>query len=204
MYIVIDNYDSFVYNLAAYFNQLGEEIQVIRNDKIDINQLNKLNETETIDGFIISPGPKTPRDCGKSLSIIENFEGRIPILGVCLGHQIIGYSYGARIIKGKRPMHGKVTSIRHSGKNLFKNLISQYNVTRYHSLVVSKEGLPDTLQVDAYGTDGTIMAITHRNHPTYGVQFHPEAILTEYGHELLQNFCNICKDWRIQHEYKNN
>lgn len=198
MYIMIDNYDSFVYNLAAYFQELNEEIQVIRNDEIDLKKLKEMLFANQLHGIIISPGPKSPNDYGKSLAIIHQFSGKIPILGVCLGHQIIAHAFNGHIIKGERPMHGKVTAITHSGKNLFKNLAPEYKVTRYHSLIVSKKNLPETLQVEAYDFDGNIMAISHKNHPIYGIQFHPEAILTEFGHDLLRNFCGICKEWRVK------
>lgn len=196
MYIMIDNYDSFVYNLAAYFKELEEEIRVIRNDEIEIDYLNQLLITKQLQGLIISPGPKSPNDCGNSLSIIQNFAGLVPILGVCLGHQIIAHAFGCTVVKGERPMHGKVTPINHSGKHLFKDLSSQFKVTRYHSLIVSPHTLPSCLLVDAYDLSGTIMAIAHKKHPIFGVQFHPEAILTEYGHELIKNFCDICNDWK--------
>ncbi|RDU24522.1 anthranilate synthase component II [Anaerosacchariphilus polymeriproducens] len=195
MYIMIDNYDSFVYNLAAYFSELGENIQVIRNDNIKIEKLEELITSKQIKGIIISPGPKRPKDCQSSIHIVKNIAGRIPILGVCLGHQIIAHVFGGHISKGERPMHGKVTLLKNSGKNLFKNLVSDYSVTRYHSLIVSNENLPSSLEVDAYDMNGTIMAISHKKYPVYGVQFHPEAILTEYGHELIKNFCDICNNW---------
>lgn len=198
MYIMIDNYDSFVYNLAAYFRELGENIQVIRNDKVNIKKLEELVAANLVKGIIISPGPKSPKDCHPSLLIVQNIAGKIPILGVCLGHQIIAHVFGGHIVKGERPMHGKVTLLKHSGKNLFKNLVPNYHVTRYHSLIVSHENLPPALQVDAYDANGTIMAISHKTYPIYGVQFHPEAVLTEYGHELIKNFCDICHNWNLR------
>ena len=153
-----------------------------------------------LDGIILSPGPKSPRDCGQCLEVLEQMAGLVPILGVCLGHQIIGYAWKAQVVKGKRPMHGKVTPIQTSQKRLFQKLPKQFQVTRYHSLVVSPESLPDCLEVDAKSDDGAIMALSHRSLPVYGVQFHPEAVLTEYGHELLNNFITLCEEWRNARE----
>lgn len=191
MFLCIDNYDSFVYNLSAYFEELGQEILVVRNDKVNLEELAGIKP----EGIIISPGPKNPKSAGLSNEIVQKFINEIPILGVCLGHQVIGYSFGADIVKGKRPMHGKVTKIRHSGKGIFRGLPREYGVTRYHSLVIDKGTLSPDFQVDAWTEDGDIMAISHRKAPVYGVQFHPEAVLTDYGHELLGNFVNISKDW---------
>lgn len=190
---MIDNYDSFTYNLASYFREIGAEIKVVRNDKITVKQVEEL---ENLEGIIISPGPKTPEDGGASLEILKAFEGRVPILGVCLGHQIIAWHYKASVHKGKMPMHGKVTDIRTARKGLFRNLPESYKVTRYHSLIVDAKTLPEELQVDALSDDGAIMAISHKTQPVYGIQFHPEAVLTEYGHEILANYMKICKEWR--------
>lgn len=184
MFLIIDNYDSFVYNLARYFEELNEEIIVVRNDKITIDEIKNLNP----DGIIISPGPKSPEDSGICLDIIDNFKGSIPILGVCLGHQCIGHYFGAKITKGKEPVHGKVFSIKHNGEGLFSNLKSPINVTRYHSLIVDKVNLPSTLEITSQTEDGVIMGIRHKEYLIEGVQFHPEAELTEYGHEMLKNF----------------
>lgn len=195
MYLMVDNYDSFVYNLARYMEELGKEVNLIRNDKINVAQVEAMRRRGELEGVIISPGPKSPRDCGSCGEIVHRMAGRIPILGVCLGHQIIGHVFGARVKKGVRPMHGKVTEIRNNRTGLFENLPQTYQVTRYHSLVVSEEDFPRQLVVDAWSEDGVVMAIHHRTLPVYGVQFHPEAVLTEYGHELLGNFTKICNDF---------
>lgn len=185
MYLMIDNYDSFVYNLKAYFEELGAKILVKRSDEITIEEIERMQP----EGLIISPGPKRPQDAVLSVEAVRRFKGRIPILGVCLGHQIIGHVAGAAVEKGAHPMHGKVTEITNSGRGLFRNLPRKFCVTRYHSLVVKKDSLPKEYQIDAVAEDGAVMAISHRELPIYGVQFHPEAVLTEYGHELLGNFC---------------
>lgn len=191
MYLIIDNYDSFVYNLATYFHELGQEIILYKNDKITMDEITKIKPQ----GIIISPGPKSPTKSGMSEEIVKEFYGKIPILGVCLGHQVIGHVFGSNIVKGVRPMHGKITSITHNGKGLFHNIPSPYFVTRYHSLIVDKETLSKEIQIDAEDDNSTIMAISHRNLPVYGVQFHPEAVLSEYGHEILNNFIKICENW---------
>lgn len=198
MYVMIDNYDSFVYNLAMYFREIGKEVEVIRNDSIQPKYLDELVQQGRLEGIIISPGPKGPWDCGKSADIVCQFTGVVPILGVCLGHQIIGYVFGATVEKGSRPMHGKVTELQNSQRNLFVNLPRQFHITRYHSLVVKADSIPDILQVDAETPDGVVMAISHRHEPVFGVQFHPEAVLTEYGHELLDNFCHICDEFHLK------
>lgn len=200
MYLMIDNYDSFVYNLYAYMTELGEEVRVVRNDRITLQRIEELLASGDLSGIVISPGPKTPRDCGISCHVAERFAGRIPILGVCLGHQVIGHVYGGIVKKGKRPMHGKVSPVKNNGTGLFRGLPSVYDVTRYHSLVVSEENFPEELQVDARTEDGVIMALSHRSKPVYGVQFHPEAVLTEYGHELLKNYIDLCGEWRAVHK----
>ena len=196
MYVMIDNYDSFVYNLAIYFQEIGREVEVIRNDEILPEYLEQLLGDGLLEGIIISPGPKGPWDCGKSAEIVRDFTGKVPILGVCLGHQIIGYVFGADVKKGTRPMHGKVTTIHTKGRNLFRNLPTRFQVTRYHSLVVTANSVPNMLQIDAETPDGVVMAVSHREKPVYGVQFHPEAVLTEYGHEILRNFCEICEEYQ--------
>ncbi|MDD4370283.1 MAG: aminodeoxychorismate/anthranilate synthase component II [Anaerostipes sp.] len=197
MYVIIDNYDSFVYNLAVYFQELNCKVEVIRNDQIEIKGLEQMVQQGEVQGIIVSPGPKNPKDCGNSGKIVRQFAGRVPILGVCLGHQIIGFEFGAKIQKGKLPMHGKVESIINNGKGLFKGLPRTYQVTRYHSLVVSRETLPDCLLVDATAEDGSIQAMHHIKYPIYGVQFHPEAVLTQYGHKLLYNYIKICEEMAI-------
>lgn len=194
MYLIIDNYDSFVYNLVAYFNELGETVKIVKNDKITVHEIKNM---EKLEGIIISSGPQNPEDCGVSNEIIRKLNGKIPILGVCLGHQIIGYEFGAKIKKSYKPMHGKVTTIIHRNKNLFCNLPQKYRVTRYHSLIIDKSTLPPDLTIDALAEDGTIMAISDRKKAVYGVQFNPEAVLTEFGHELLKNYIILCKEWRL-------
>ena len=192
MYLMIDNYDSFVYNLRAYFEENGHEILVKRNDAVTAEEILQMQP----DGIIISPGPKTPADAGVSVHLIREFSGKIPVLGVCLGHQAIGYAAGIRVCKGKRPMHGKITAIRNNGTGLFQGLPEEFQVTRYHSLVLAREEILPPFQVDACTEDGAVMAISRKDCPVYGVQFHPEAVLTEYGHELLENFHRICTAWK--------
>lgn len=189
MFLMIDNYDSFVYNLVRYFHELEEEILIYRNDKITIDDIRRINP----EGIILSPGPKNPKEAGICNEIINTFKESVPILGICLGHQCIGYSFGGEIIKGDIPMHGKVSKVHHNGEGIFKNLPSSYNVTRYHSLVINKENLPYDLEITAETDDGAIMGVKHRNYNIEGVQFHPEAELTEYGHELLKNFIDRCR-----------
>jgi anthranilate synthase component 2/para-aminobenzoate synthetase component 2 len=191
MYYMVDNYDSFVYNLSAYLCELGQEVLVRRADQVTLSEIHDLKP----EGIILSPGPKRPEDAAESRKVLKEFQNTIPILGVCLGHQVIGHVFGAHVGKGNRPMHGKISTIRHSGKDLFAGLPQDYQVTRYHSLVVKDEQLPGQLEITARTADGVIMGLKHRKYPVYGVQFHPEAILTEYGRELLQNFQNICERW---------
>lgn len=189
MLLMIDNYDSFVYNLVRYFNELNEEIIVYRNDKITLDRIKKGN----FSGIVLSPGPKEPRDAGICLDIIHNLKGKIPILGICLGHQCIGNYFGGEIIKGREPVHGKISYIRHDGQGIFKDIKSPVRVTRYHSLIISKNCLPKEIKVTAETSDGIIMGIAHEDYPIYGVQFHPEAELTEEGHKILNNFVLECK-----------
>ena len=189
MYVMIDNYDSFVYNLNAYIQELGRKITVKRCDEITIEEVEQMNP----DGIILSPGPKRPWDAQLCVEITKKLAGKIPILGVCLGHQVLGYSWGVAVEKGEKPMHGKVTKIHNNGTGLFTGLPEEFSVTRYHSLIVKEETLPSDCQVDARAEDGAVMGISHRTLPLYGVQFHPEAVLTEYGHEILENFCQICE-----------
>ena len=200
MYLMIDNYDSFVYNLARYLEELGEKVTLVRNDKITADHIESMVYDGSLEGIILSPGPKSPADCGNCKEILKRMAGKVPILGVCLGHQIIGHVFGATVKKGNRPMHGKVTAITTDGKGLFQNLPRTYQVTRYHSLVISDEKFPEELQVNARSEDGVIMGIRHRKMPVYGVQFHPEAVLTEYGHELLRNYTKICREWWSTYE----
>lgn len=195
MYLMIDNYDSFVHNLACYFKECEQNIEVVRNDKITLEKIQDLLNQKILEGIIISPGPKTPADCGVCKDVVRYMAGKVPILGVCLGHQIIGHVFGASVRKGVRPMHGKVTGIFNNQKNLFANMPKDYMVTRYHSLMISDIDFPEELEIDARADDGVIMGIHHKKYPVYGVQFHPEAVLTEYGHQLIRNFIEICKGW---------
>ncbi|PRR83404.1 anthranilate synthase component II [Clostridium vincentii] len=189
MLLMIDNYDSFVYNLVRYFKELNEDIVVYRNDKITLDII----EQENFLGIILSPGPKAPKDAGLCLDIIHNLKGKIPILGICLGHQCIGTYFGGEIIKGREPVHGKLSYIKHDGEGIFKDIKRPLRVTRYHSLVISKMDLPKEIKVTAETEDGVIMGIAHNKYPIYGVQFHPEAELTEDGHKILNNFVLECK-----------
>lgn len=197
MYILIDHYDSFVYNLAAYLKEDGQEVLVKRSGKISLSQIREAHP----EGILLSPGPRTPKDAAFSQTIIHTFQGSIPILGICLGHQIIAHCFGGKVQKGTTPVHGKVTPIYHNKTGLFTNLPSPFSVTRYHSLAVQEKSLPQCLSVDARTSEGVVMAISHRTMPIYGVQYHPEAVLTEYGHQLLKNFCGICREWRERHAY---
>ena len=192
MLLMIDNYDSFVYNLVRYFEELGEEIKVFRNDKIEIEDIKNMK----IDGIVISPGPKSPKEAGLSLEIIDNFKGKLPILGICLGHQCIGEYFNANIKKGKEPVHGKMFYINHNEDDLFINVKNPLRVTRYHSLIVDKADLPECLEITSETEDEVIMGIKHKDYDIYGVQFHPEAEMTEEGHKILQNFINITKKYK--------
>ncbi len=192
MILMIDNYDSFVFNLVRYIEELGEDILIYRNDKISIDEINNLN----IDGIIISPGPKSPKDAGISLDIIHNFKGIKPILGICLGHQCIGHYFKSKIIKGNEPVHGKISYISHNENNLFKGVKNPLRVTRYHSLIIDNDNLNEEIEVTAYTKDNVIMGIKHKNYPIFGVQFHPEAEMTEEGHNILKNFIDITKKFK--------
>ena len=191
MLLMIDNYDSFVYNLVRYFEELGEEIIIYRNDKITIEEIEKMN----IDGIIISPGPKSPNEAGLSLDIIDKFKDKLPILGICLGHQCIGHYFNAVVKKGKEPVHGKMFNITHNNKGVFNNVKNPLRVTRYHSLIVGKENFPDSLEITSETDDKIIMGIRHKDYDIYGVQFHPEAEMTEEGHKILENFIKITKEF---------
>ena len=192
MILVIDNYDSFTYNLVQHLKQLDENVVVKRNDKITIDEIAALDPLM----ILISPGPKTPNEAGISLDVVRRFAGAIPILGICLGHQTIAGLFGAAIVKAKEPVHGKVHAIQHTGKGVFQGLKSPLNVTRYHSLIVEKGSLPDSLEVTAWTADGEIMGFLHREELIEGVQFHPEAILTEHGLDMLRNFYERAKKKR--------
>ena len=190
MYLMIDNYDSFVYNLKAYFQELGRDILVRRSDEITLADIQAMQPQ----GIILSPGPKRPWDAQLCVDTVKRFGGKIPLLGVCLGHQVLGHCAGATVGKGVRPMHGKVTRVHHNGTGLFAGLPREFDVTRYHSLVVRQETLPEDYQVDCVAEDGAVMGLSHRTLPLFGVQFHPEAVLTQYGHELLENFCRLAEE----------
>lgn len=196
MFLMIDNYDSFVYNLVRYVRELNEEIIVVRNDHISIEEIEALNP----EGIIISPGPKRPEDAGISEAVVEYFKERMPILGICLGHQVIGHVFGASIIQGKEPVHGKVHPVYHQKTGLYQGIPVPFNATRYHSLIIDPSSIGDDLEVTSQTDDGTIMGIRHKYFNVEGVQFHPEAELTEYGHELLKNFIQGCREskdlWR--------
>lgn len=186
---MIDNYDSFTYNLVQYFGELGEDVHVYRNDQITLDEIENLSPEH----IVISPGPCTPNEAGISIGVIDRFKDKIPILGVCLGHQSIGQCFGGRIVHAKKIMHGKTSEIHHNNTDVFKGLDIPFTATRYHSLVIERETVPDCLEITGWtvndkGEFDEIMGVRHREHPVSGVQFHPESILTSYGHELLKNF----------------
>ena len=187
MILMLDNYDSFVYNLVQYLREMGREVAVHRNDKISLEQVERMRPRH----IIISPGPCTPDEAGVSLDLIRRFAGKIPILGVCLGHQAIGQAFGGRVVRAGRPMHGKTSAVRHDGRGVFAGLPQSLVVGRYHSLVVSPEGIPDCLEVTALTGSGEIMGLRHREYYVEGVQFHPESILTEHGRAILANFLRL-------------
>ena len=184
MLLMIDNYDSFTYNLVQYFGELGEEVRVVRNDAIDVEGIAALAPAR----IVVSPGPCTPDEAGVSLALIREFAGKVPILGVCLGHQAIGQAFGGRIVHAGKVMHGKTSSISHAGQGVFAGLPSPFLATRYHSLAIERASLPDCLEITAESEDGEIMGVRHKEFELEGVQFHPESILSEHGHALLKNF----------------
>lgn len=187
MIVVIDNYDSFTYNLVQYLGELGEEIIVKRNDEIDLDGIASLAP----DHILISPGPCSPNEAGISLALIERFKGEIPIFGVCLGHQSIGQAFGGEVVRAEKLMHGKTSEILHDGKTIFEGIPSPFTATRYHSLIVKRETLPDCLEISAETAEGEIMGLRHKEYPIEGVQFHPESIITENGLTLLRNFLRL-------------
>mgnify|MGYP000361391092 FL=1 len=187
MLLMLDNYDSFTYNLVQYFGELGQDVRVFRNDQITLEQIDALAP----DHICISPGPRSPAEAGLSIDVIKRYAGKIPILGVCLGHQAIGAAFGGDIIRAKEIMHGKTSEITHRGTDIFKGLPSPYTVIRYHSLAIDRATLPDCLEVTAETADGEIMGVRHKTLPIYGVQFHPESVLSEHGHALLRNFIEL-------------
>ena len=184
MLLMIDNYDSFTYNLVQYFGELGEDVRVVRNDEIDLAGIAAMHP----DHIVVSPGPCTPNEAGVSVPLIREFAGAIPILGVCLGHQSIGQAFGGRIVRAKELMHGKTSMVQHLDVGVFKGLPNPFRATRYHSLVIERETLPDCLDITAWTDDGEIMGVRHKTLAVEGVQFHPESILTEHGHAMLANF----------------
>jgi len=189
MIIMIDNYDSFTYNLVQYLEELGTPVTVYRNDKVAVEKLSELNPA----GIVISPGPGRPEGAGISLAVLERFSGEIPILGVCLGHQAIGTAFGGKVIPAKRLMHGKTSMITNDGKAIYKGIQSPFQAMRYHSLAISKVDLPDCLTITSESDDGEIMGLRHHTHPTEGIQFHPESIMTPVGKRLLRNFLRIAE-----------
>ena len=193
MILVLDNYDSFVFNVVRYLEELGETVRVARNDALDVPGIRALEP----DALVISPGPCTPAEAGVSLPAIRELSGQVPILGVCLGHQAIGAAFGGRVERALRPLHGQATPVSHEGARLFRGLPVPMQVGRYHSLVVKPEpGMERHLLVDALSSEGEVMALSHREHPTYGIQFHPESVLTEDGHAIFANFLGLARAWR--------
>ncbi len=188
MLLIIDNYDSFTYNLVQYLGELGADMKVVRNDEVSVDEIENDLRPEKI---LISPGPGTPDGAGISLGVLEQLAEKIPILGVCLGHQAIGQHFGGKVIRAPEPVHGKPVEVQHDGKTIFEGIDGKFSAGRYHSLVVERESLPDCLEISAESPDGLIMAIRHRSLPIEGVQFHPESILTEHGKTMLKNFLAI-------------
>ncbi|SCZ77682.1 anthranilate synthase component II [Acidaminobacter hydrogenoformans] len=194
MILMIDNFDSFTYNLVQYLMQLGREVRVVRNNALTLEDIREMKP----DMIVLSPGPKTPKEAGICLSVVETLQDEFPILGICLGHQTIGQAFGGKILEGLEPVHGKVHSIRHNNTGVFSGLKNPINVTRYHSLVVDRESLPECLEITAETEAGEIMGLRHREKLIEGVQFHPEAILTEHGLDMLANFLRLADQWRKQ------
>ena len=182
--LLIDNYDSFTYNLVHYLQALGAEVEVVRNDTLRVVDI----FGKKPDGIVISPGPATPNEAGICLELLTANQGRIPLFGVCLGHQSIGQAYGGKVVRAAQVMHGKTSQVTHTGKGIFKGIPSPFTATRYHSLIVERASLPECLEVTAETADGTIMGLAHKTQPVFGVQFHPESIASEHGHDLLKNF----------------
>jgi len=189
MVLMIDNYDSFTFNLVQYLAELGHEVRVFRNDEITVEQAAALAPQ----AIVVSPGPSAPEHAGISIELIRSLAGRIPILGVCLGHQAIGQAFGGKVVRAKRVMHGKVSRVHHDGEGVFRSLPAEFTATRYHSLAIERGSLPDCLKISAESEDGEIMGLRHRRLAVEGVQFHPEALLTEHGHRMLQNFIEGAK-----------
>ena len=184
MILMIDNFDSFTYNLVQYMGELGADLRVFRNNKITVNEIKKLKPEK----IVVSPGPCTPNEAGISVDVIKAFSGKVPVLGVCLGHQSVGQAFGGKIVRAPKLVHGKTSQIHHDGSTIFDGLSNPFTATRYHSLIVERSTLPDCFEVSAWTDDEIIMGVRHREHPTEGVQFHPESILTDEGKKLLKNF----------------
>lgn len=189
MLLMIDNYDSFTYNLVQYLGELGEEVRVVRNDEITLEEIAAMKP----DRIVVSPGPCSPNEAGISVPLIKEFAGKIPILGVCLGHQSIGQAFGGKVVHADKVMHGKTSAVHHADKGVFKGLPQDFRATRYHSLAIERESIPECLEITAQSEDGEIMGVRHRDYAVEGVQFHPESILTEHGHQLLKNFLDESK-----------
>jgi anthranilate synthase/aminodeoxychorismate synthase-like glutamine amidotransferase len=187
MILVLDNYDSFTYNLVQYLGELGAKLEVRRNDQLTVEEVEQLAPER----IVISPGPCTPKEAGISVALIQRLAGKIPILGVCLGHQSIGEAFGGKVIRAPYLMHGKTSTIHHDGKTIFSDLPQDFTATRYHSLIVERDSLPAELEISAQTNDGLIMGLRHKKHPVEGVQFHPESVLTDTGKKLLRNFLNL-------------
>jgi anthranilate synthase component II len=187
MLLMIDNYDSFTYNLVQYFGELGEDVQVYRNDKITVDEIESLRPQR----LVISPGPCTPKEAGVSVEVIRHFAGRVPLLGVCLGHQSLAVAFGGQVMRAERLMHGKTSMIRHDGKTIYHNLDNPFEATRYHSLLVNRDSIPDCFEISAETQEGEVMGLRHRTLGVEGVQFHPESILTTVGRDLLRNFLTL-------------
>jgi anthranilate synthase component 2 len=192
--LLVDNYDSFTYNLFHYLGELGAKVKVVRNDEITAEDALAMKP----EGIVLSPGPCTPNEAGICLDVIEKAQGRMPILGVCLGHQAIGQAYGGRIVRAPEPMHGKLSRVHHTGRSVFRGLNNDFLATRYHSLTIDPPSMPAALEVTATSEDGVIQGVMHKTHPVHGVQFHPESIASENGHALLANFLAIARDFALQ------
>jgi anthranilate synthase component 2 len=193
-FLVIDNYDSFTYNLVHFLGELGAKLIVRRNDKISVDEVMAMDP----DGVVMSPGPCTPNEAGICLDLIKRAGPTIPMFGVCLGHQAIGQAYGGNVVRAPKLMHGKVSEIRHTGRSVFRGINGDFKATRYHSLTIAPDSMPKDLEVTAGSDDEVIMGVMHRQHPVHGVQFHPESIASEHGHQVLKNFLDIAADWNVR------
>jgi len=199
MILVVDNYDSFTYNLVQYFGELGQEVTVVRNDAKTVDEIAAMRPER----IVISPGPCTPNEAGVSLQVLRELAGKVPILGVCLGHQAIGQAFGGNVVQAPQPVHGKLSEMRHQGAGVFRGINGPFKATRYHSLVVERDTMPDALSVTAETGDGLVMGLAHKTLPVHGVQFHPESIASEHGHLLLKNFLELAAQWNAVHGQPN-